>query len=943
MRAPRALRRLGVATATGAVVLGVIPAVPASAASVPAGAPEVRMVIRTSTGAAGADVADVVERHGARPAGRVKQLRAVALDVPMSSVEAVRRTLLRRTDVMSVDVAHRRWLTEEPIDPRFAEQRTYLDAVRATTAWSRPAHGAPSVRIAVVDSGADVSHPDLAGKVAGTFNAVTRGTDVTDLIGHGTGVSSVAAAATNNGEGISGAGYDSTLLVAKVADRTGRIFTDDLAAGIVWAADSGADVINLSLGGPASDRLERDAVRYAQARGVLVVAAAGNDGTTARQYPATLPDVLSVGATSANGATRAAFSSFGGWVDVGAPGRDLLVATPGGGYELVDGTSFSAPLVAGEVALLEAYRPGRTAAELAAAVINGANTAKLGFARGLVDFDASLDLLPPAGVPTITAPGDGSTVGGVTTVTVASSAAKVRLTFADLSQLVPVQGGVASASFETYGLAGAHPVTATDCSRIDQCSATSSGVTSTVSNAAPVLTAPAQGSDAYADTVTATADAPGGAVRFLLDGVSAATDTAAPFQAELSTERLTDGTHTVSAVLCRSDGSVCDTTTSSSVTVSVRRLHPELRGVSRSLLSPGRDGRHDTTVLTYRLRSRASVALEVRGPAGKVVLRRPLGVQPAGTHTTSWNGRSDSGSFVASGVYRVGISTRQPDGPLVGLASAAIRVDRVQPSVSGISREFGTVFPSPDDYRDTVRVAGRASEALGWVRVRARSSGGSVYTSAKTGARSPGPLGVRWDGRTPAGTTLPSGTYRVRLQAQDLAGNRAVSAAVSVTVSGQQLVRRVGSRTVTARGSLREIFADECSLVFRHTEGPRRGWIGYYSSGTCTSGDAYAVGDHQVRLPRAARYGTVQVSAFGSRGDPKYRDSALLTYYDRYQNPSRHKVRLGPRTDTYIGPRADASNLLVRNRVLRWSTMTTGLKWYDVERYTVRYTYFVLR
>jgi len=166
---------------------------------------------------------------------------------------------------------------------------------------------------------------------------------------------------------------------------------------------------------------------------------------------------------------------------------------------------------------------------------------------------------------------------------------------------------------------------------------------------------------------------------------------------------------------------------------------------------------------------------------------------------------------------------------------------------------------------------------------------------------------------------------------------------VTVTVSGQALVRRVGSRTVTARESLREKFADECSLVFRHTEGPRRGWIGYYSSGTCTSGDAYAVGDHQVRLPKAARYGTVQVSAFGGRGDPKYRDSALLTYYDRYQNPSPHKVRLRPRTDTYTGPRTAASDLLVRNRVLRWSTMTTDVEWYDVERYTVRYTYFVLR
>ena len=220
------------------------------------------------------------------------------------------------------------------------------------------------MRIAIVDSGVDVRHPDLAGKVVGTYNAVTGGTDVHDVVGHGTGTASVAAAATGNGVGIAGAGRDSSLLAVKVADVTGRIFTDDLAAGIVWAVDNGADVVNLSLGGPTSDRLEKAAVAYAEAHDVLVVAAAGNEGTSAKQYPAALPGVLAVGATSSNGAVRAPFSSYGSWVDLAAPGRSIVVATPGGGYEVADGTSYSAPLVSGAAALLAAYRPGRTAAEL---------------------------------------------------------------------------------------------------------------------------------------------------------------------------------------------------------------------------------------------------------------------------------------------------------------------------------------------------------------------------------------------------------------------------------------------------------------------------------------------------------------------------------------------------------------------------------------------------
>ena len=256
---------------------------------------------------------------------------------------------------------HRRWLLEEPADPRFAEQRTYLDAIRATTAWGRPAHGSPSVRIAVVDSGVDVTHPDLAGKVAGTFNAVKPGSGVRDLVGHGTGVASIAAAATGNGVGISGAGYDSALLlVAKVADRTGRIFTDDLAAGIVWAADSGADVINLSLGGPTSDGLERDAVEYAQRKGALVVAAAGNDGTTTRQFPAASP------ACSASGRPPSTEQRVVQQLrPLGRRRRPRPIHRPGPGRRLRAGGRdvLLAPLVAGEAALLAAFRPGRTADE----------------------------------------------------------------------------------------------------------------------------------------------------------------------------------------------------------------------------------------------------------------------------------------------------------------------------------------------------------------------------------------------------------------------------------------------------------------------------------------------------------------------------------------------------------------------------------------------------
>lgn len=940
MRLSRALRRALPVAIASATVVALLPAVPAAAAPTPA-EHQVRLVVRTTTRAAGAGVLEAAQRYGGRPAGRVAALRAVAIEVPATAAGALTRRLADRPDVTSVDTARRRWLSEEPADPRFGEQRTYLDAVRATAAWSRSAKGSPDVRIGIVDSGADIAHPDLVGKVVGTYNAVTRSSDVRDQVGHGTGVASVAAAATNNGEGIAAAGYDSTLLVAKVADRTGRIFTDDLAAGVVWAVDNGADVVNLSLGGPSSDRLERDAVRYAQSRGVLVVAAAGNDGSNLKQFPASLPGVLGVGATSADGGTRAPFSSFGSWIDVGAPGRDLVVAKAGGGYETVDGTSFAAPIVSGEAALLAAYRPGRTGADLAAAIIGGANGTKLGFARGLVDFDASLTLLPPASTPVLTLPA--GPVSGPLTVSASSSAASVRLELGDQVATVPTQSGTATATFETYGLSGTRQVTATDCSRITQCAESRATGSVEIANPAPTLTAPTEGADASADTLTASADAPADAtVGFLVDGALRAVDSAAPFAATLSTETLADGRHTVGAVLCRRDHTSCDTSAAGQVTVAVDRLHPRVRSLTRSYLSPNRDGRGDTTTVRYLLESRQAVTLRVRTASGAIVLARRLGVQAAGRHEVRWDGRGRAGKALPDAAYTLEVSTRDPDGTQIGLASRPVTVDVTRPRAGRPTTTGRTVFPVRDGYRDTVDVRATVGRDARSAVLEVRTPAGRLVESRRAALGS-GQVVVGWNGRTRAGRLLAPGRYVLRLLVEDHAGNRRRSAATRVAVSGQRLARRSGSLTVTARDTLEETFVDDCSMVFRHTEGRHRGWVGYFSSGTCSSGDAYAVGEHEVRLPRAVRYGTVRISAHGGRGDPKYRDSARLTYYDRYQNLSPFTVRLRARTDTYVGPRVRAERLLSDRRVLRWSTMTTGVAWYDVERYTVDYTFFVLR
>jgi thermitase len=218
------------------------------------------------------------------------------------------------------------------------------------------------VRIAVVDSGIDASHPDLAGKVVAAANFTASNT-VQDLSGHGTHVAGTAAASFDNAVGIAGMAPLARLMDVKVlaVDQTGRTTGDcaDVAVGVVWATDHGADVVNMSLGGPSPCLAMQTAVAYAASRGALVVAAAGNEGSTSRFYPAAFSDVLSVAATT-NRDQLAGFSNRGAsWVDVAAPGDGIASTLPtydnGSGainYGYLSGTSMAAPVVSGIAALI---------------------------------------------------------------------------------------------------------------------------------------------------------------------------------------------------------------------------------------------------------------------------------------------------------------------------------------------------------------------------------------------------------------------------------------------------------------------------------------------------------------------------------------------------------------------------------------------------------------
>lgn len=258
-----------------------------------------------------------------------------------------------------------------PSDPSFALQwGLQNDASTVQPAATSPAHdadidapyawrqttGSASTRIAVLDSGVDLDHEDLATKVVASYNA-TRSRTLDDKYGHGTAVAGVAAARTDNGVGIAGVGYSSSLMNVKVLDDRGVGSCSTVAKGINWAADNGANVINMSLGF-ADCTAGRRAVDYAWGKGVVLTAAAGNDGDESATYPAYYPNVMAVAATD-NADDKTSFSQFGGWVDIAAPGINVYTTFPNHSnqlgktnYDYGKGTSMSAPFVAGAAGLL---------------------------------------------------------------------------------------------------------------------------------------------------------------------------------------------------------------------------------------------------------------------------------------------------------------------------------------------------------------------------------------------------------------------------------------------------------------------------------------------------------------------------------------------------------------------------------------------------------------
>jgi len=307
------------------------------------------------------------------PAATVGELKTKVKIVKVPRAWTVDQTLDFYRSLPNVVYAEPNYLADQdglaaPDDTFFGAQWG-LAKIDALAGWgvypgSFAAAGAP---IAFVDSGIDASHPDLAGQVGTGANCVTgvcvAGGVTLDDNGHGTVNAGAAAAAANNGIGVAGVAPGTHLIPVKALGPGGTGTYAAIAAGIIWAADDGAKVINLSLAGTAPSQTLCGAVSYALDKGVFVDAAAGNFGSAAPVYPAACPGVAGVAATDQNDATPS-WSDTGPNVFVAAPGVSVHATYPGNLYALATGTSVSTALVSGLASLLLGQDPSRNPADV---------------------------------------------------------------------------------------------------------------------------------------------------------------------------------------------------------------------------------------------------------------------------------------------------------------------------------------------------------------------------------------------------------------------------------------------------------------------------------------------------------------------------------------------------------------------------------------------------
>jgi len=348
-----------------------------------------RLLVRTHDGVSENERRMAFERAGVVELRCLEGIGWSIVEVPDGRLWKKRGALESDPAVQDVCLDRGRRIAYTPNDPLWSSM-WHMMTIRADVAWDTT-RGSASVRVAIIDTGIETSHGDLAANVwtnpgetpgnlvdddSNGYVDDVNGYDFAyddpvpdDVASHGTSVAGLVAAVQDNSLGVTGVAPLSQLVAVKAGDDTGFFYDSAIVPALVYCADMGFDVAVMSFSGDGVTPAERDAVRYASNAGMVLVAAAGNSNSVLPQYPAAYDEVIAVAATENSLDKRAFFTNHGSWTALSAPGRSLrTTATANGFTSIFQGTSGSAPHVAGLAALLFAVNPSASNLEIRAAI-----------------------------------------------------------------------------------------------------------------------------------------------------------------------------------------------------------------------------------------------------------------------------------------------------------------------------------------------------------------------------------------------------------------------------------------------------------------------------------------------------------------------------------------------------------------------------------------------
>ncbi len=560
-----------------------------------------------------------LRQHGLTSKDTIPNIGVIVAKVPEKAKDKVLQSLSHNPNIQYAEPNYISKVEATPNDPYYLPRQSNLQKINMGAAWDIT-KGSSIVPVGVIDSGANATVPDLVGKILPGASFVSYTTSTDDDQGHGTSVSGVIGAATDNSTGVAGLGWNTPVVPLKACDSNATCNDSDVASAIIYAADHGIKSINMSLGGSGFSQATQDASNYAWSKGVVLSGASGNNGTLGVVYPAANQNVIAVGGVDGND-NIASFSNYGPGIDVVAPGLGIYATEINGTYAAHAGTSYTSPHVAALAALIFAANSNLTNRQVVDIILKTAS--KTGSYNGTllnytsdtntdncdgwnqysgcgridaakaVQAAANTTVTPDTESPTaaITSPTGGTVVGTVPISVLASDnigVTKVEL-YIDNNLFASINVSPYNFNWDSTSVSdGSHIITTKSYDLAGNAPGTAS-VNVTVNNLIPDITPPAisitspTNGSTVSNSVNIIASASDNvavsSVSFLVDGIFISQLTTSPYSISWDTTQFSNGIHNITVLAVDPSNNlatspVISVTTSNSQSTSTPTVNP---------------------------------------------------------------------------------------------------------------------------------------------------------------------------------------------------------------------------------------------------------------------------------------------------------------------------------------------------------------------------------